>query len=330
MRWWGNRPITATLRSCVRRSSTSSRRVREAFTATARSVAAATRWRSLADAGALAAARIRLAADPAMLGVELTLVHGRFADLRAHLAALGIDQVDGIVLDLGVSSPQLDQAERGFSFQRPGPIDMRMDPSSGPTALELIGFWSERELADVLFEFGEERLSRRLAPAIKAAHAAGTLGTTTDLAKVVFDATPARDRATSKIHPATRTFQALRIAVNRELDELDQFLAAMPDLLAPGGRCAVISFHSLEDRRVKHAMRELAWTSSLPPKYAAESGERTAAVCELITKRAVTAGDAEIAANPRARSAKLRVCARTAAPNVPAIVGAVPPVRRPA
>jgi 16S rRNA (cytosine1402-N4)-methyltransferase len=281
------------------------------------------------DPGALVATRARLDDDPALTGVEVTLVHGRFGDLRAHLDALGVDRIDGLVLDLGVSSPQLDEAERGFSFMRPGPIDMRMDPSAGPTALELIGFWSERELADVLFELGEERQSRRLAAAIKTAFAAGALATTVDLAKVVYDATPARERATSKIHPATRTFQALRIAVNRELDELDQLLAALPDLLAPGGRCAIISFHSLEDRRVKHALRELAWTSSLPPRYAAEAGERTEPVCELLTKRAITASPEEVAANPRSRSAKLRACERTAAPNLPAIAGARPPIRRP-
>jgi len=129
---------------------------------------------------------------------------------------------------------------------------------------------------------------------------------------------PAREQRLSKIHPATRTFQALRIAVNRELDQLDRFLAAFPDLLAPGGRCAIISFHSLEDRRVKHRFRDLAWTSSLPPQLAERAGERTAAVCELISRKAIVAGDPEIAANPRARSARLRVCERTTAPNVPA------------
>jgi len=122
----------------------------------------------------------------------------------------------------------------------------------------------------------------------------------------------------SKIHPATRTFQALRIAVNGELDQLERLLAAFPDLLAPGGRCAIISFHSLEDRLVKHRFRDLAWTSSLPPRYAAQAGERAAAVCELVTRKAAFADDAEVARNPRARSARLRACERTAAPNLPA------------
>ena len=139
-----------------------------------------------------------------------------------------------------------------------------------------------------------------------------------------------RERRATKLHPATRSFQGLRIAVNRELDELDRFLAAMPDLLAPGGRCAVISFHSLEDRRVKHAFRDLAWSTSLPARFAEAEGERLAPVVELLTRRAVVATDAETARNPRARSAKLRACVRTAAPNLPARTGVAPaPVSRP-
>jgi 16S rRNA (cytosine1402-N4)-methyltransferase len=266
------------------------------------------------DPSALAASRAALAA----FGDRVELVHGEYGDLAQILAARGIAGVDGIALDLGVSSPQLDVAERGFSFTRAGPLDMRMDPSHGPTALDLLRDTSTDELADLLHTLGEERHARRVARAIHDALAAGRLATTTDLATAVTAVIPAREQRQSKIHPATRTFQALRIAVNRELDQLERFLAGFPDLLAPGGRCAIISFHSLEDRLVKHRFRDLAWTSSLPPHLAERAGERTAPVCELVTRKAIVAGDAEIAANPRARSARLRVCERTAAPNVPA------------
>jgi 16S rRNA (cytosine1402-N4)-methyltransferase len=266
------------------------------------------------DPAALAASREALAG----FSDRAELVHGEYGDLPRILAERGAPPVDGILLDLGVSSPQLDVAERGFSFTRPGPLDMRMDPTSGPTALDLLRARSTDELADLLFTLGEERHGRKIARAIHDALTAGRLTTTTDLAGVIASAIPAREQRLSKIHPATRTFQALRIAVNGELDQLDRFLAGFPDLLAPGGRCAIISFHSLEDRRVKHRFRDLAWTSSLPPDLAERAGERTAPVCELISRKAIVAGDAEIAANPRARSAHLRVCERTDAPNVPA------------
>jgi 16S rRNA (cytosine1402-N4)-methyltransferase len=268
------------------------------------------------DPAALAASREALA--PAGAGDRVQLVHGEYGDLPRIVAELGAGPVDGILLDLGVSSPQLDVAERGFSFTRPGPLDMRMDPTSGGTALDLVRDRSTHELADLLFTLGEERHARKIARAIHEALAAGRLATTTDLAGVIASVIPAREQRMSKIHPATRTFQALRIAVNRELDQLEHLLAAFPDLLGPGGRCAIISFHSLEDRLVKHRFRDLAWTSSLPPQLAERAGERTAAVCELVTRKAIVAGDAEIATNPRARSARLRVCERTAAPNVPA------------
>ena len=265
------------------------------------------------DQTALEASRAALAG----FGDRAELVHGEYGDLAEILAARGVAQVDGIALDLGVSSPQLDVAERGFSFTRSGPLDMRMDPSSGPTALELIRDTSTDELADLLHTLGEERHARKVARAIHGALAAGKLRTTTDLATAVAAVIPAREQRQSKIHPATRTFQALRIAVNGELDQLERFLAGFPDLLAPGGRCAIISFHSLEDRLVKHRFRDLAWTSSLPAHIAERAGERTSAVCELVSRKAIVAGDAEIAANPRARSARLRVCQRTSAPNLP-------------
>jgi 16S rRNA (cytosine1402-N4)-methyltransferase len=265
------------------------------------------------DPAALEASRAVLAP----FGDRARVVHGAYADLPAILAGLGVAAVDGILLDLGVSSPQLDVAARGFSFSRPGPLDMRMDPTIGPTALDLLRTTDEADVADLLFTLGEERHARRIARLIGEAIAADRLHTTTDLAGVVARAIPAREQRTSKIHPATRTFQALRIAVNRELDQLERFLAAFPDLLAPGGRCAIVSFHSLEDRLVKQRFRDLAWESSLPPALAARAGERTAAVCAPITRKAIVAGDAELAANPRARSARLRVCARTPAPHVP-------------
>ena len=277
------------------------------------------------DPAALAAAGARLApfADRARL------VHGQYADLPAILADLNIGQVNGIVLDLGVSSPQLDHADRGFSFARQGPLDMRMDPTRGSTALELMRDLDQEELADVIFELGEERYSRKIARLIKDALGEERLHTTTDLAAVVAQAIPIAEQRKSKIHPATRTFQALRIAVNAELEQLERLLAVFPDLLVPGGRCAIISFHSLEDRLVKNRFRDLAWTSSLPPQLAAKEGERSAPVCELVTRKAVVATDDEIAVNPRARSARLRVCERTAAPNVPSTVHGPAQVARP-
>jgi 16S rRNA (cytosine1402-N4)-methyltransferase len=265
------------------------------------------------DPVALAAANARLAG----LLERVTLIHGAFGDVASHLAQAGVTQVHGFVLDLGVSSPQLDVPERGFSFTREGPLDMRMDPTRGATALELIRELSEQDLAQVLRDFGEERYHKRIARMIKDALRDHRLGTTIDLAGVCATAIPMAEQRTSKIHPATRTFQALRIAVNRELDQLKKFLADFPALLAPGGRCVIISFHSLEDRLVKHAFRDLAWTSSLPPKYAAEAGERIEPVCVPVTKKPLTASPTELAHNPRSRSAKLRACERTAAPFVP-------------
>jgi len=276
------------------------------------------------DPTALGAARERLAP----FGDRARLVHGEYADLPRILAELNVDQVAGILLDLGVSSPQLDHADRGFSFMKSGPLDMRMDPTRGRTALELIRALDEGELAEVIKELGEERHGRKVARLIKEAVAADKVHTTTELATVIAQAIPIIEQRKSKIHPATRTFQALRIAVNAELEQLERFLFEFPELLAPGGRCAVISFHSLEDRLVKNRFRDLAWTSSLPPRFAEPAGERIEAVCELVTRKAVVATDEEIARNPRARSARLRVCERTSAPNVPAMRTGPSPVSR--
>jgi 16S rRNA (cytosine1402-N4)-methyltransferase len=265
------------------------------------------------DPAALHAARQRLA----VFGQRVTFVHGCFGGVKEHLGDLGVTQVDGFVMDLGVSSPQLDHAERGFSFSKAGPLDMRMDPTTGPTALELIADLPEDDLSQILRDYGEERYHRRIARLIKDAAQAGRLHTTTELAAVVATAIPAAEQRKSKIHPATRTFQALRIAVNRELEELETFLAGFPELLRAGGRCCIISFHSLEDRLVKNCFRNLAWTSSLPEKYALAAGERTQPVCTLITRKPVDASDEEVGRNPRSRSAHLRVCERTNAPNLP-------------
>jgi 16S rRNA (cytosine1402-N4)-methyltransferase len=263
------------------------------------------------DPAALALARERLA----RFGERVTIVHATFGDVAAVLADLGLAQVDGLVLDVGVSSIQLDQAERGFSFSRPGPIDMRMDPSGDdPTALDLIRRLDVTELSDVLRDLGEERYHKRIAQRLKEEARAGRLADTGDLARAVEACIPEPARRRMKIHPATLTFQALRIAVNRELEQLAAFLEVFPDLLADGGRCVVISFHSLEDRMVKHRFRELAWSSSLPPHLAEQAGERVHPICHLLTRKAVVADDAEIGRNPRARSARLRACERVARP----------------
>ncbi|MBK9035371.1 MAG: 16S rRNA (cytosine(1402)-N(4))-methyltransferase RsmH [Myxococcales bacterium] len=264
------------------------------------------------DPAAIAAATALAAADP-----RVTVVHGRFGAIPAHLAAIDVATVDGVLLDLGVSSPQLDDAARGFSFTREGPIDMRMDTSHGPTALELIRATPVGELAAILRDFGEERLNHRIARRLKDAERDGALTSTLALANTIAACFSGADLRKLHIHPATRTFQALRIAVNGELDELAEFLAVFPDLLAPGGRCAIISFHSLEDRLVKRRFRDLAWTSSLPPRFALEAGERVEAVCVPIERKARFANDDEADDNPRARSARLRTCERTTAPNLP-------------
>jgi 16S rRNA (cytosine1402-N4)-methyltransferase len=232
------------------------------------------------DPVAIDAARERLAP----VGDRVTLVHAPFSSLRAQLDALGIDRVDGLIADLGVSSPQLDDAERGMSFRREGPIDMRMDTGEGETALELLHRLSDEELANVIFEYGEERRSRRIARSIKKALAAGELQTTLDLRRAVVRAVgPAR---VGGIDPATRSFQALRIAVNRELDELSDLLAGLPESIVPGGVAAILSFQSLEDRQVKRAFAVAPWTP--------------------LTKRPMSPTDEECGINARARSAKLR------------------------
>lgn len=263
------------------------------------------------DPAALAIAGARLA----RFGGRATLVHATFGEVDRVLADLGVPPIDGFLLDLGLSSIQLDEAARGFSFSRPGPIDMRMDPSGeDPTALDLIRRLDVDELTRVLRDLGEERFAARIAQRLKDDARAGRLATTADLARAVEECIPAPARRRMRIHPATQSFQALRIAVNRELDQLERFLDIFPDLLADGGRCAVISFHSLEDRMVKHRFRDLAWSSSLPPDLAIAAGERVHPIVRVLHRKAVVASDDEIGRNPRARSARLRACEKVAAP----------------
>ncbi len=246
---------------------------------------------------------VALDRDPAMLelarprlaGLPVSLVRAGFEELPEVLADLGIDQVDGVLADLGVCSDQLDDPVRGLSFARPGPLDMRLNPAEGEPAAELLRRLDERTLADLIYRYGEERFSRRIARRIVEERKQAPLETTEQLAELVRRCVP-RPRPTGRrrpaIDPATRVFQALRIAVNDELDALDRLLTVLPRCVRPGGRVAVISFHSLEDRRVKNAFRDKsAW--------------------EVLTKKPVQAGDEEVRANPRARSAKLRAARRT-------------------
>jgi len=239
---------------------------------------------------------------------RLTLVEDRFSNLAEVCAAQGVDGVDGVVMDVGVSSMQLDQAGRGFSFRLDGPLDMRM-AQTGPTAADVVARASEGDLADVLYLFGEERQSRRIARAIVADRQETPFTTTRALADLIGRIVRSKP---GDIHPATRTFQALRILVNEELDELQTALAAAERVLKPGGRLVVVSFHSLEDRIVKNFLSERSKTgggSRHMPEVA-----QTAPSFQLLTRRPVIAGDDEVATNPRARSAKLRAAERTSAP----------------
>jgi 16S rRNA (cytosine1402-N4)-methyltransferase len=237
---------------------------------------------------------------------RLTLVQDRFSNLAGVCAAEGAPQVDGIVMDIGVSSMQLDRAERGFSFRQDGPLDMRMG-QEGASAADVIAVASEKDLANIIYIFGEERHSRAVARAIVKARQDKPIGTTKVLADIVSGVVRARP---NEIHPATRTFQALRIFVNEELDELQIALHASESVLRPAGRLVVVTFHSLEDRIVKNFL-SLRAKQGGGSRHLPEVGQ-TAPSFEILTKRPVVAGDAEIAANPRARSAKLRAAQRTA------------------
>ena len=240
---------------------------------------------------------------------RLHLIHGQFGDMLALLAERGVTELDGVVLDLGVSSFQLDEPARGFSFRGDGPLDMRMS-RSGPTAADMVNTLTERELADTLFELGEERASRRIARAIVAARAAEQITTTARLAAIIRGVLPP-DR--SGIDPATRSFQALRIRVNDELGEIERGLDQASKLLAPGGRLIVVAFHSLEDRLVKRFMGDAAGRAPAPSRHDPRGlRSRAAPHFRLVTARPLRPGAAELAANPRARSARLRALERIA------------------
>lgn len=237
------------------------------------------------DPGAVTAARQRLAA----FGGRISFFHASFAGLQALWEKVGAMPVDGIVADLGVSREQLETPERGFSFLTDGPLDMRMDPEQELTAERIVNHYGEKPLADLIYRYGEERRSRRITRAIVRAR---PLTGTRQLAEVIEQAAP---RTRERIHPATRTFQALRIAVNDELGQLEMLLETAPLLLAPGGRLVIVSFHSLEDRAVKQAFR----------RWAAQK------VLAILTKHVIRPGEAEVRANPASRSARLRAAERT-------------------
>jgi 16S rRNA (cytosine1402-N4)-methyltransferase len=233
-------------------------------------------------------------ARPALEGRPVTLVHANFAQLRQVLDELGVAQVDGLLADLGFCSDQMDAPERGLSFSQTGPLDMRLDPTQGETAMTLLRRLNERDLADLIYRYGEERFSRRIARRIVETRRTQPLETTTQLAELVRSCVRTGRRKQNQGHridPATRVFQALRIAVNDELGALDRLLEQLPLCLKPGGRAVLISFHSLEDRRVKNTFRNPA-------------------VWEVLTRKPVRPGTEEVEPNPRARSAKLRAAQR--------------------
>ena len=244
----------------------------------------------------------------APFGDRVRLVHGNFCDVSAILNSLGIDAVDGMLFDLGVSSPQLDEAERGFSYMQDAPLDMRMDGSASLTAYEIVNRWPETELKRILFDYGEERYAPRIAAAIGRARAQKPIDSTLELVEIIRSAMPAA-ALREKQHPAKRSFQAIRIAVNDELGAVQKMMDTAPDRLRPGGRLAVISFHSLEDRIVKTGIRRREDGCTCP---------REAPVCTCgfvqtlrsVRRKPILPSPEEQAANPRARSAKLRVAER--------------------
>ena len=252
------------------------------------------------DTAAIRAAEERLAPRRD----RVTLVHGNFSDLADILREAGVSGVDGALFDLGVSSPQLDDASRGFSYMQDAPLDMRMDNTAALTAREVVNTWSQEELRRILYEYGEERYAPAVARAIVRARETGPVETTLELAEIVRGAMPPA-ALREKQHPAKRTFQAVRIAVNGELDVLPPMLEAAVDSLNPGGRLAVITFHSLEDRIVKQTLREQARGCTCPREF-------PVCVCgkkpkiRLVTRKPIVPGAAELSENPRARSAKLR------------------------
>jgi 16S rRNA (cytosine1402-N4)-methyltransferase len=261
-----------------------------------------------------------IAAGQAMvtaMAPRLSLLEGRFSDMEALLTGEGITRADGVVLDIGVSSMQLDEAERGFSFLRDGPLDMRM-ARQGPTAADIVNALPPEALANIIYIFGEEPRSRAIAKAIVAARAEAPITTTRALVLAVERAT-GRQRPQDRTHPATRTFQALRIHVNGELDQLVQALHAAERLLAPDGRLVVVTFHSLEDRIVKRFFASRCGKLPSGSRHVPDVGHGRQPSFAALFKGHLEAGDDECAANPRARSAKLRAAVRTAAPPMPSI-----------
>jgi len=238
---------------------------------------------------------------------KLLLVKGNYGDLAEILQKLELPGVDGILVDAGVSSFQLDQAERGFSFSKEGPLDMRMDSSQELTAATIVNQWAPSELEKIFFKYGEEKFSRKIVGRIVERRAAQAFVTTTDLAHVIERAIPKGSQ--SKIHPATRVFQAIRIAVNDELGGLEKFLSSLPEVLCSNGIFAAISFHSLEDKLIKARLRELTAACKCPPEFPVCCCGGVAAG-SLPQRKAIMATDEEISANPRSRSAKLRVFQR--------------------
>ena len=254
------------------------------------------------DTNALKAAGERLAP----YGDRVTLVHSNFCEMAQALQDLGISGVDGILLDLGVSSPQLDDAQRGFSYMADAPLDMRMNPQDSLSAYDVVNTWSQEELKRILFDYGEERYAPRIAGAICKYRENKPIETTLELVDVIRSAMPAQ-ALREKQHPAKRSFQAIRIAVNDELSSVEKAMEAAIPLLNPGGRLAVITFHSLEDRIVKNAMAAGAKGCTCPPEFpVCVCGKKP--LVKLITRKPITATQEELEVNPRSRSAKLRVC----------------------
>ncbi|GFO56056.1 ribosomal RNA small subunit methyltransferase H [Geomonas sp. Red276] len=253
------------------------------------------------DAEAIAAATERLAP----FGGRVRIFQRNFADIAETLAGIGVEAIDGFVLDLGVSSHQLDREERGFSFMQDAPLDMRMNREEGPTAADLVNELSEGELTRIISDYGEERWAKRIASFIVKARGERPIETTFELVDIVKGAIP-KAKWEERLHPATRTFQGLRIAVNEELKSLEEGLAALLKLLRKGGRGAVISFHSLEDRIVKESFRAAA-TGCTCPKELPICVCGKVPQCKVVTGKPVKASEKEVAGNPRSRSAKLRV-----------------------
>jgi 16S rRNA (cytosine1402-N4)-methyltransferase len=257
------------------------------------------------DPEAIAQSRERLA----RYGERATFCQGNYADVATILARLELPPVDGLLVDLGVSSHQLDDARRGFSFAADGPLDMRMGPDAPMTAADLVTRLSEEDLTQVIRELGEEPAARKIARAIKRALARGELRSTADLSRVVDVVVGGRSPRRRRIHPATRTFQALRMAVNEELPSLQRFLESFVDVLRPGGRVAVIAFHSLEDRAVKQGLARLARPCTCPPRLPVCACGRRPTVLE-VTHRPLRPSPEELTTNARARSARLRAAER--------------------